>query len=67
MTGILQFTTLAAATIFAAAAATAFHWLLLRAAFQLMKPATARRVPAPVRTGLARGTMQLARAFDGRR
>ena len=65
MTGILQFTTLALATIFAAAAAVAFDWLLLRAAFHLMKPATARR--APVRTELARGTMQLARAFDSRR
>jgi hypothetical protein len=65
MTGILQFTTLALATIFAAAAAVAFDWLLLRAAFQLMKPATARRMP--VRTELVRGTMQLARAFDSRR
>ena len=67
MTGILQFTTLAAATIFATAAAIAFDWLLLCAAFHLMKPATARRVTVPVRTGLARGTMQLARAFDSRR
>ena len=64
MTEILHFTTLAVATIFAAAAAVAFDWLLLRAAFQLMKPATARRVP--VRSELVHGTMQLARAFDSR-
>jgi hypothetical protein len=65
MTGIVQFTTLAVATMFAAAAAVAFYWVLLRAACELMKPAAGRR--APVRTELVRGTMQLARAFDPRR
>jgi len=35
-------------------AAVAFHWLLLRATFLLLRPATARRI-AP-RTELARGT-----------
>lgn len=65
MTGILQFTTLAVATMVAAAAAVAFNWLLLQAAFRLIRPATAQRVPA--RTELVRGTMQLARAFDPRR
>jgi hypothetical protein len=69
MSEILHFTTLAVATIFAAAAAVAFDWLLLLAAFRLMKPATARRAPAGAQSkaGLARGTMQLARAFDSRR
>jgi len=72
MTAILQFTTLVIATMFAAAAAVAFDWLLLRAAFHLMRPATARRAPvlgfvAQGKTELARGTMLLARAFDPRR
>jgi hypothetical protein len=64
MTGLLQFTTLAVATMVASAAAVAFFWVLLRAACELMKPATGR---APVRKELVRGTMQLARAFDPRR
>jgi len=72
MTGILQFSTLVIATMFAAAAAVAFDWLLLRAAFHLMRPATARRVPvrslkAQGKAELVRGTMLLARAFDPRR
>jgi hypothetical protein len=57
---MLHFLTLVATTLFAAAAAVAFHWLLLRAMFVLMRPATARRVNAPTR--LVRGTTQLARA-----
>jgi hypothetical protein len=65
MTGLLQFTALAVATMVASAAAVAFFWVLLRAACELMKPATGRR--APVRKELVRGTMQLARAFDPRR
>jgi hypothetical protein len=65
MTGILQFTTLAVATMFAAAAAVGFYWVLLRMTFALMKPATRR--PVGVRMELVRGTMQLARAFDPRR
>jgi hypothetical protein len=72
MTVILQVTTLVIATMFAAAAAVAFDWLLLRAAFHLMRPATARRVPvrsltAQGKAELVRGTMLLARAFDPRR
>jgi len=61
MIAILQFATLVSATLIAAAAAVAFHWLLLRATFLLMRPATARRI-AP-RTELARGTTALARAY----
>jgi hypothetical protein len=72
MTAILQVTTLAIATMFAAAAAVAFDWLLLRAAFHLMRPATARRarvrsLTAQGKAELVRGTMLLARAFDPRR
>ena len=61
MIALLSFTTLAIVTLFALAAGTAFQWLLLQAACRFMQPATARR--RPVRTELARGTTQLARAF----
>ena len=44
MIALLGITTLTLATLFALAAATAFHWLLLRVAFHLMRPAAARRV-----------------------
>jgi len=65
MIAMLQFATLVIATIFAAAAAVGLHWLFLRAAFLMMRPATARRIR--VRTELARGTAQLARAFASQR
>jgi hypothetical protein len=61
MIALLSFTTLAVATILALAAGTAFQWLLLRVSLQLMQPATARR--RVLRTELAHGTPQLARAF----
>ena len=65
MMAILEFTTLVIATLLAGAAAVAFHWVLLRAAFLLMRPATAQRM-AP-RTELAHGTTALARAFISHR
>jgi hypothetical protein len=61
MIAMLHFATLVVTTLFAAAAAVALDWLLLRAMFVLMRPATARRVNAPSR--LVRGTAQLARAY----
>jgi len=61
MIAMLQFATLVITTIFAALAAVALHWLFLRAAFLMMKPATARRIQ--VRTERVRGTTQLARTF----
>ncbi len=61
MIALLSITTLTLATLFALAAATAFHWLLLRMAFHLMRPAAARRVV--VQTELVRGTAGLTRAF----
>jgi hypothetical protein len=61
MIAMLNFLTLVFTTLFAAAAAVAFDWLLLRAMFVLMRPATAQRVNAP--THLAGGTAQLARAY----
>ena len=43
MMAILHFTTLVITTLFAAGAAALINWLLLRATFQLMRPATAGR------------------------
>ena len=61
MIAMLHFVTLVITTIFAAAAALAFDWMLLRAMFVLMRPATVRRIPATPH--LVRGTSQLARAY----
>jgi hypothetical protein len=65
MIAMLEFATLLITTMFAAAAAVALHWLFLRAAFLMMRPATAQRVA--VRSQLVRGTAQLARAFASHR
>ena len=65
MIAMLNFAILAIATMFAVVAATGLNWLFLQAAFVLMQPATARRIS--VRTDLARGTAQLARAFASNR
>ncbi len=65
MIAMLQFTTLVIATMLAAAAAVALHWLFLKAAVLMMRPATARRIPA--RTELVPGTVQVARAYATRR
>jgi len=61
MIAMIHFATFVITTMFAAAVAVALDWVLLRAAFALMHPATARR--RATRTELARGTAQLARAF----
>jgi hypothetical protein len=53
MIAILHFTTLLITTLFAAGAAALVNWLLLRATFQLMRPATAGRAS----TGPAAGTL----------
>jgi len=58
------------ATMFAAAAAVACNWLLLRVMFHLMRPAAVRKplgnaaekLPT-VGTEIARGTAELARAL----
>ena len=67
MIAMIHFATLVVTTIFAAAAALLFDWVLLRAAFHLMRPAAAKQVPVAVRSQLARGTTQLARAFATQR
>jgi hypothetical protein len=65
MIAMLEFATLLITTMFAAAAAVALHWLFLRVAFLMMRPATAQRVAA--RTPLVHATAQLARAFASHR
>jgi hypothetical protein len=51
MIAILHFTTLVITTVFAAGAAALVNWLLLRAAFQLMRPATADRASTRTAAG----------------
>jgi hypothetical protein len=65
MIAMLHFATLVVATMFAVLAAVLLHWLLLRATFHLMRPATARRTATRTASpaDLVRGTVQLARAF----
>ncbi len=65
MNAMPQFATLVITTIFAAAVAAGLNWLCLEAAFRMMRPATARGIPA--RTELVRGTAQLARAYSASR
>jgi hypothetical protein len=73
MLAILHFITLVVTTMFAAAAAALVNWLLLRGAFQLMRPATAERARGkaagviPMRVELVPGTVRVARALGGRR
>ena len=62
MIAMLQFATLVITTMFALSAAAGLHWVCLKAAFLMMRPATAQRIP--VRTELVRGTAQLARAYS---
>jgi len=61
MIAMLHFATLVIATMFAVLASVLLDWVLLRATFFLMRPATARR--SAIRTDLVRGTVQLTRAF----
>lgn len=65
MMSILQLAALSFITLFAAAAAVAFNWLLLRTMFVLMRPATARR--APVALQLVPQTAQVARSYATQR
>jgi hypothetical protein len=51
MMAILHFTTLLITSLFAAGAAALVNWLLLRATFQLMRPATAGRTSTRIATG----------------
>jgi Flp pilus assembly protein CpaB len=66
MVALLDMTVLAVATVGALALASAAQWAMLRLAMRSMRPATAAR-QGVVRTQLAHGTGQLARAFAGHR
>ena len=66
MVALLDMTVLAVATVGALALASAAQWAMLLLAMRSMRPATATR-QGVVRTELARGTGQLARAYAGRR
>jgi hypothetical protein len=65
MIAALHFAMLVVTTMFVAAAAAALQWMLLRAIFVLMRPATAKRMSVPAH--LVRGTAQLARAYASHR
>jgi hypothetical protein len=77
MIAALHFTTLVVTTIFAAAAAVFVNWVLLRGAFLLMRPVAAGRATNKSAQGgsgsaadgihLVSGTVQVARAYAGRR
>ena len=70
MIALLSITTLTVATLFALAAATAFHWLLLRLTLRVMRPAALRPAAAhqiAARSELVRGTAGLTRAFAAHR
>jgi hypothetical protein len=58
-----QLVVLAAATVFAAGVAFGMAWALLRGAFHLMQPATARPATRPVRSDLVHGTRAVATQF----
>lgn len=66
MVALLNLTVLAVATVGALALASAAQWAMLQLAMRSMRPATAGR-QAVVRTELAHGTGQLARAYAGHR
>jgi hypothetical protein len=65
MIAMMHFVTLVITSMFAAAAAVGLNWIFLRAAFLMMRPATAQRIP--LRTELVRATTQLARAYSATR
>ena len=65
MDTILTFATILAATILALFSALGLHWLLLRAAFLLMQPATASRRVS--QSAIVHGTRLVAHAYAQRR
>lgn len=67
MVALLDMTVLAVATVGALALASAAQWAMLRLALRSMRPATSAARHRLVRTELAHGTGQLARAFAGHR
>jgi hypothetical protein len=66
MVALLDMTVLAVATVGALALASAVQWAMLQVAMRSMRSATTVRQDV-VRTELAHGTGQLARAYAGHR
>jgi hypothetical protein len=66
MNALLEMTILAVATVGALALASVLQWAMLQWAMRSMRPATAARTDV-VRTRLAHGTGELARAYAGHR
>jgi hypothetical protein len=66
MVALVDMTVMAVATVGALALASAVQWAMLQMAMRSMRPATAAR-QGVVRTELAHGTGQLARAYAGHR
>jgi len=65
MNTMINFAGLVTATLLAVLAALGLDWLLLRAAFHLMRPAAVRRINDC--SALVRGAKQTASAFAARR
>lgn len=65
MMALVNFATLAVATVFAVATAAALSWISLRVAFVLIEPRRAGRVPG--RAGIEHATARLARVFSTHR
>ncbi|HXN00122.1 MAG TPA: hypothetical protein VN982_16770 [Candidatus Dormibacteraeota bacterium] len=61
MNTFINLVTLATATLLALLAAAGLDWLLLRAAFHVMRPAAAQQLNRG--TGLVEGARKVARAF----
>jgi hypothetical protein len=67
MAATLNFMALLMATLLATGVALLLDWLMLRAAFYLMRPAAVRAVGWSRQSELARGTQQLVQAYEMRR
>ena len=67
MAAMIHFTALLITTLLAVGVAALLDWLLLRAAFHLMRPAADRAVVWSGGPGLVRGTRQLVRAYGAQR
>ena len=67
MAGMINFVALLMTTLLATGVAVLLDWLLLRAAFQLMRPASKRAVVWSGGPELVRGTRQLLRAYGMQR
>ena len=67
MNDMLQFATLLVATVLTVGTAVLLNWLLLRATFQLMQPASPQERTPRSAVNLVPGTVQLVRAYGAHR